>query len=199
MANGRMPASPADRVPTPDPTTLTTVQLDRGLIALRELLEARLFAQDNNLIAVQRVLDKQQEMIDAAILHITTLFGEKFDSVEKQFIERDKRTEQLSIADKTAIAAALQAQKEAAGAQNESNAASVTKQEAAFTKLLDQNQALFQTSMAALTTQLNDLKSKQDRGEGSSRGSSDLWGYIVGVIGVVIGVSMIIVTVLHGH
>ena len=46
-----------------------------------------------------------------------------------QFAERDKRTEQLSLADKTAIAAALQAQKEAAGAQNESNTAAINKME----------------------------------------------------------------------
>jgi hypothetical protein len=65
-------------------------------------------------------------------LQLRELHSERFSSIALQFEERDKRTEQLSVADKTAIAAALQAQKEAAGAQNESNTAAVAKIETNF-------------------------------------------------------------------
>lgn len=187
----------ADRVitggkPDPDPTLLTTQALLREIGSIKELFEAKLNAHDDILNVISKDLGDRQEVIDAAVIHLTTLFEVKFEGVEKQFIERDKRTEQLSLADKTAIAAALQAQKEAAGAQNESNAASVTKQEAAFTKLLDQNQTLFQTAMSALTTQLNDVKSRLDKGEGHSRGANDLWGWIVGTIGLLTAVGALL-------
>lgn len=157
--------------PDPDPTLLTTENLRREIANLKELQETRLSATKAETEALR-------DLILAKIEVLSSVTAQRFASIETQFLERDKRTEQLSLADKTAIAAALQAQKEAAGAQNESNAASVTKQEAAFTKLLDQNQTLFQTAMSALTTQLNDVKSRLDKGEGKSSGSKDVWAYI---------------------
>jgi hypothetical protein len=178
--------------PDPDPTLLTTQSLLREIGNLKELLEARLTAAD----ASGRAL---HELISAKIEVLESVTSQRFSSIETQFEERDKRTEQLSLADKTAIAAALQAQKEAAGAQNESNAASVTKQEAAFTKLLDQNQTLFQTAMSALTTQLNDVKSRLDKGEGVSKGGSDSWAIIIGM--AVIGTMLVgtIGLIVHWH
>jgi len=165
--------------PDPDPTLLTTENLRREIANLKELVETRLGAENSARTALH-------DLILANIQTLADVTTQRFSSIETQFLERDKRTEQLSLADKTAIAAALQAQKEAAGAQNESNAASVTKQEAAFTKLLDQNQALFQTSMSAITTQINDLKSRLDSGEGQDKGKGDLWAWVFGAIGILI-------------
>lgn len=183
--------------PDPDPTLLTTENLRREISHLKELTAEKLETQLTRVDAIEHRLDHKytetaeaiknlHKLILANIETLASVMSQRFESIAIQFTERDKRTEQLSLADKTAIAAALQAQKEAAGAQNESNAASVTKQEAAFTKLLDQNQVLFHTSMSALTTQINDLKSRLDTGEGQSKGKGDMWGYAAGVAGLAI-------------
>ncbi len=92
--------------------------------------------------------------------------AQSFDSINTQFQERDKRTEQLSLADKTAIAAALQAQKEAAGATNESNSVALAKMETNFTKLIEQGSTLVQSVSKNLDDKISDLKGRLDRGEG---------------------------------
>jgi hypothetical protein len=207
----------------PDPSLLTTEALRREIGNLKDQIDVRLSAADTAIKLIQSATDTSRrettdgverasqqlhDLIIAKLDILAKVTSQRFSSIETQFMERDKRTEQLSLADKTAIAAALQAQKEAAGAQNESNAASVTKQEVAFTKLLDQNQALFQTSMSALTTQLNDLKSRLDKGEGQGAGrheersdarnlSTDNRGLVFGVIGAAIGASALILTILN--
>jgi Mg2+ and Co2+ transporter CorA len=88
-------------------------------------------------------------------------------------LERDKRTEQLSLADKTAIAAALQAQKEAAGATNDSIIAVITKMDASFTKLFDQMTNLLSAMQKNTDEKIGDIKqqmsqisSRIDRREG---------------------------------
>ena len=179
--------------PDPDPTLLTTENLRREIANLKELIETRFAANDDS-------RDALHDLILAKIEVLESVTAQRFASIETQFSERDKRTEQLSLADKTAIAAALQAQKEAAGAQNESNAASVTKQEAAFTKLLDQNQTLFHTAMSALTTQLNDVKSRLDKGEGKSSGIGSIGAVAVGVafiISTLVSVAALILALTH--
>lgn len=182
-----MPAPAQIIRPDPDPTLLTTENLRREIANLKELQETRLSASKADTIALH-------DLLLAKIEVLSSVTAQQFEGIAIQFAERDKRTEQLSLADKTAIAAALQAQKEAAGAQNESNAASVTKQEAAFTKLLDQNQTLFQTAMSALTTQLNDVKSRLDKGEGQSSGSRDVWGWVFGAAGIGVAVAALFIT-----
>jgi hypothetical protein len=152
--------------PVPDPTVLTTQQLYREITALREIIEARLDGTDKIIGILQDHLDQRQVQINAAVVHLQKLHEEKFGSIATQFIERDKRTEQLSLADKTAIAAALQAQKEAAGATNESNSVALTKMETNFAKLIDQGQTLLQSVVRNTDEKINDLKSRLDRGEG---------------------------------
>jgi len=183
--------------PDPDPTLLTTENLRREIANLKDQVDTRIDLNDEAIklarIATDKAVNDVYKLILANIETLASVTAQRFESISIQFAERDKRTEQLSLADKTAIAAALQAQKEAAGAQNESNAASVTKQEAAFTKLLDQNQALWTSGLASLTTQLNDLKSSRDRGEGASTGKGDLWGFIVGAAGILIAIAALFV------
>jgi len=83
-------------------------------------------------------------------------------------MDRDKRTEQLGLADKTAIAAALQAQKEAAGAQIEMSAAANAKMETTFSKQIEQTQALLQEVRRSTDSKIDDLKSRLDKGEGKT-------------------------------
>lgn len=150
-----------DLIPRPDPTFLTTEQLHREIEALGVLFDAKLKALED-------------------------LHEQKFRGIETQFIERDKRAEQLSVADKTAIDAALKAQKEAAGATNESNIAAMAKNDASVTKQIDGIAALITTITKGFDDKISDLASRLDRGDGHGKGLKDGWGYIVGAVAVAI-------------
>lgn len=194
---------PGGSVPVPDPTVLTTQQLMRAvekteeivlarLHGVRENFETRLNGMDRAIALLQQSNDKIPDHILASVDRLQELHQEKFASIAVQFAERDKRTEQLSLADKTAIAAALQAQKEAAGAQNESNAAANVKMETNFAKLIDQGQALLLEVRRNTEAQINDIKSRLDKGEGRGKGMSDGYGWIIGAIGALAGIAGIV-------
>lgn len=158
--------------PLPDPTTLTTQQLRREIDLLESAVNTRFEGMDKAIQLLQQFSDKSPTtaVLEQQIAALAALGEEKFRGVEKQFTERDKRTEQLSLADKTAIAAALQAQKEAAGAQAETNSAATAKQELAFTKLLEQIQQTQSATNRATEDKVNALTGRLDRGEGAGSG-----------------------------
>jgi hypothetical protein len=189
MASDQAPQpQPMITFPVSDPSALTTDQLRRETRALRELVSTRLDAMDKAVqllqatvdrqptpsvlqertVALEKVVEQKFQTIEKQLASAAEIEAEKFEGVARQFIERDERTEQLSIADKTAIAAALQAQKEAAGATNESNSVALTKMEGNFTKLIDQGQALIASVVKNTDEKINDLKSRLDRGEGKT-------------------------------
>jgi hypothetical protein len=190
--------------PVPDPTVLTTQQLLRENSMLKELLETRLNGMDTAIKLVQFATDKIPSLVDEKVTHLKELHTEKFvsvdtkfsevekrteqhfDGIATQFIERDKRTEQLSIADKTAIAAALQAQKEAAGATNDSNTTANNKTETNFTKLIEQTQTLLQAVTRNTDEKINDLKSRLDTGEGKTSVSDPAIADAVRQLGVLV-------------
>lgn len=162
-----------------DPTILTTEQSEKAVACLREVVEARMDGMDKAYDRRGVVIDNIPQLIRQEVERLTKLHDERFHSVEKemetrfegvatQFLERDKRTEQLSLADKTAIAAALQAQKEAAGATNESNSVALGKMEAAFTKLIDQQGIALGSLDKTISDKINDVKGRLDRGEGKT-------------------------------
>lgn len=199
---------PNGTVPNPDPTVRTVEQLQREIAATREIVEAngkatrevletRLGGMDKAIELLQKAADKIPQHVKDEVAQLRELHEEKFTSVSRQieiqfggiatqFQERDKRTEQLSIADKTAIAAALQAQKEAAGSTNESIIAVITKMESSFTKLFDQNQTLLQTMTKNIGDQINDLKSRLDKGEGKTSVSDPAVADAVRQLGIVV-------------
>lgn len=158
-----------DLLPRPDPTTLTTEQLHREIAALAEVFNAKMELQN-----------------------------EKFRGIDTQFAERDKRTEQLSLADKTAIAAALQAQKEAAGATYESITAAIAKSEVGFTKQIDGLGTLIASITAGFDSKISDLTARLDRGDGHGSGLKDGWGYIVGAGGLLLALVTFVASRLGG-
>src|SRR5579859_5246367 len=122
-----------DLRPVPDPTVLTTQQLQREIGTSRELVEAlasgmqrvfetRLDAMDKAIQLLQAETDRAPARIVQVVDHLRSVHDEKFRSIDKQFLERDTRTEQTSRDSKVAVDAALQAAKEAVGEQNKSNA-----------------------------------------------------------------------------
>jgi hypothetical protein len=200
MTDEMAPAKPTQVVPVPtDPTVLTRALIREGLDNLKEQIVGRLDAMDKaasmlheDYVRVPTLLDRAvketRELLTAKIYTLESVFAEKFTRIETQFVERDRRTEQLSLADKTAVAAALQAAKEAVGAQNTSNSIAIAKSESSTVESIKQLQALFTSSIAALQNQVTDIKERIDRGEGHARGIGDGWGYLVGAAGAVWGI-----------
>lgn len=215
------PITTTDSRPVPDPTSLTTQQLNAAVGGLREVFEVRLAAMDRavdilqttanksptigevyakheeRFVASERLikdatakLDTRHSEIIHEVTHLRELLSERFNTVratisgmdevgdqrfariDGQFTERDKRTDQLSLADKTAVAAALQAAKEAVGAQNTSNSIAIAKSESSTVESIRQLQTLFNSAIAAVNDKLNDVRSRIDRGDGNTSGQS---------------------------
>ena len=213
--------------PVPDPTELTTQQLATAISSQRDLFETRLEAMDKAVMVLQSMANRSPTIgevytkfnekfaaIEQLLSAMDNISKERFLRIDQQFIERDKRTDQLTLASSTAIAAALQAQKEAAGETQKSSAAAIAKSETSTSESIKQLQALFQTSIGGLTTQLLDLKSRLDKGEGQGVGkvnatddyryeqgvrrveTTDNRGLIFGIVGSVIGFGALLITLI---
>jgi hypothetical protein len=190
-------------VPVPDPTALTTDQLRREISALREVVMIRIDGVESNAMTLKETLNNRKEEIDASALALRELLkseinklaivtDEKFSGVSNQFIERDKRTDQLTVAAQTAVTAAFAAQKEAVSEQNKSNSLAINKSEQATAESLRQLQTLFISDSKATNDKIDDLKGRLDRGEGHGKGVSDFTGWIFGAVGMVVGVVALI-------
>jgi len=168
-------------VPIPDPTVLTTQALLREVAALKELSDTKFEAIDKRLDILSTTLATRDTAIATASQHLRELMfselekvkivaDEIFQRIDVQFVERDKRTEQLSLASSTAIAAALQAAKEAVGAQNTSNSIAIAKSETSTFESLRQLRELFLSETKSINDKVDDLKTRVDRSEASSVG-----------------------------
>lgn len=143
---------------------------DPGIKGLREVLEARLDGMDRAINLVHEAQSRVPSEVDVKVLHLERLHGEKFDSVQVQFQERDVRAERESRDNKVAIDAALQAAKEAVTEQTKSFALAADKSEAAIAKQIDGIQILVRTSVEALNDKIADLKERMALIQGSGSG-----------------------------
>lgn len=174
---------------------------------VRELVIAAMQRQDDLRKAdaklFQSGLQALRDFIEARLGGMDAALAEKFGGIANQFAERDKRTEQLSLADKTAIAAALQAQKENAASTYEALIAANAKTEAGFTKQIDAIVALNTTANKGLEDKITAIGSRIDRGEGSQVGvaahssaqRSEV-GMYVGIIGLAAAVIIPLIMLL---
>lgn len=135
-------------------------------------------------------------IVMAAVNALQNLHDEKFVSIQTQFRERDTRAEQTAKDNKTSIDAALQAAKEAVSEQNKSNTLAIDKSEAAFTKQIDQIGTLIATTKEAIDGQINDMKTRLTTIESHGSGVKDGFGYIVGGVGLLVGVLSVVGFVL---
>lgn len=129
--------SPLERSvkPDPDPTLLTTENLRREILGLRELLEQKISAEHD-------------------------LSTQQFALIERQRVEQKQDT-------KTAVDAALSAQKEAVHEQTLASDKAISKSEQGTTKQIDQLASNFDTAIKGQTTQIDDLKERMTRVEQS--------------------------------
>jgi hypothetical protein len=195
--------SQAAFTPIPDPTVLTTQQLQReistaremvesAVSSLRQIIETRLSGMDRAIELLQAQSDRLPGHIAAEVSQLQKLHEEKFKSIATQFSERDTRTEQTSRDSKVAVDAALQAAKEAVGEQNKSNALAIAKSEATFTKQIDQIGVLISTGQKATDDKIDDMKSRLQAIESQKKGGGEMWVLIVGIAGfLMLGLSAV--------
>lgn len=183
---------------TSDPTSLTTAQILREVSLVKDLVEARLDGMDKAVIILQDTASRSPTVQEISLQN-----AERFSSIDKQFGERDVRTQQSAEAATTAVNAALQAQKESAGKQAEAFQEATSKSEQQFTKQIDQQGELLRTEVRGLVTQINELKDRFNRGEGKGEGvdkhanDSRLWiGVLIAIASLMIGVCGIVIAVL---
>ncbi len=179
--DNRVAGLPTDRFggPTVDPTRNVLDLFEAGAKAAAELRTAdQRYAE----LSIKRADDlRASEDRHAAeqFTHLYTLHEQRisslltkldirFEAVQMQFHERDKRTEQVALSDKTAVVAALQAQKESAASTNEATSAALLKMENSFGRSIEQGQELLRSNFANLTGSLNEIKGRLDRGEGKT-------------------------------
>jgi hypothetical protein len=221
------PNTSYSNIPIPDPTEITAreiakvkaelkqdfiseiTHLKESLNVARQLkqdaVNARLDAMEKATALLHENASRFPTILDKETVNIRALFEEKlngiltrFDGIAVQFRERDIRTDQDKIAASTAVNAALQAQKEAAGAQNESNAAAITKSENSFTKEIDGLKALIATTKDSTNSQVQNLTGRMDRGEGGAQGAHQNMGTILSMAAVAISVLAIIASLYLG-
>ena len=173
----------------------------RELATRIESVEKAVALAHDDLVRVPTNVDKAigglKEFLDERISANDRVGFEKFRGIAVQFTERDERAAQLVVqqkdaADKLAkasadnIAAALLAQKDTADKSEKSILISLAEQK-----------TLLQADIGALNGTINDLKSRIDRGEGQSKGTSDVWGYIVGVGGLILALVALMFSVFN--
>lgn len=135
--------------PTPDPTVLTTENLRREIKGLRELLEEK--------------INGEARLLRAEIAANARLSEQQFELVERQRVEQKADT-------KTAVDAALSAQKEAVKEQTSASERAIAKSESGTSNQLQQLGDNFKTANNGLVTSLDDLKERVGRVENRGLG-----------------------------
>ena len=194
----------------PDPTVLTTQQLERGLDAERDyvmgevrVLEERLHGMDKATSLLSETVNRVPTDMQVAIGNLKELHNERFSSIETQFAERDTRQERESRDNKVAVDAAFAAQKEAASEQNKSNTLAIDKSERQQVDAIAKQADLNKSKTDAIDTQVNDLKerltvletARRTENTGTDQKRLDL-GVLISVAAVFVAIISVIVVVL---
>ncbi len=184
MPAEELPTGGGARVPVPDPTVLTTEQLVRSIQNVRELMEAeqrgvgiRLEGIDGSLKRLQDERLEIPKLIDREVSHSRILTQAHHDGLKELFVEKFAAlatlTDKLSLANATALTAALSAAEKAVGAQNRSSSLAITKSEQGMQEALKQLQTTFQTEIKGITSLMATMQSRLDRGEAGETGRRD--------------------------
>lgn len=151
-----------DLVPRPDPTLLTNAAVReasevarRELSALREILEARMDRMDAERGLLLKIMDERSAEID------------------RRFTERDLRFTERDHARQDAVRTALDAAKDLGDARDAAADKAIEKFEASVREQIAQIGELAESGRQQLSTQIQALKERMDRGEGGTVGAKD--------------------------
>ncbi len=178
MSDTRFPSN----IPIPDPSLITAQEIARSRIESRDEFRTALEAQRDFLIATGTARHEKAllriEGVEYSIVLLEKLINEKLDSIGKRFDavqtqlrERDHRFADDKTYVAAALSSALTAQKEMTLAQNECNERAANKTEISFTKEIDGLKVLINAMREATQTDITNLTSRLDRGDGTFQGS----------------------------
>lgn len=163
--------------PVPDPTTLTTQQMQREIAALKEVVFTRLDAMDKAVDLFKADLVRVPTDTDKQVGNLREFFLETFKAVEQRIAGLESLTnekfagiQQQFSGNSTALAAALQAQKEAAGEQTRNLTQNIEKSETSTKEQITKQGELLNTRTEGLLVQVNDLKNWRSTMEGLGLG-----------------------------
>jgi hypothetical protein len=179
--------------PVTDPTVLTTQAQERAIAALRELFDAKLAALKDEVTVQKKTLESSDArlvlrldgvpaVIDAQLAHTQRLMEERFNSIDKQFHERDERGVQLATSAKQAI-----------DTQNFNNAALFTELKSTFAKQIEALQSNQASELKGLASTVSIIKDAQTASDNRSVGIGSSWGVLVGAVGIIVGVGSLFV------
>lgn len=148
----------ADNVPLSRVRFMSDI-VDREITKSNSVINARIEGIEHGIATFRDDLVRVPTAVDRAILSLRELLESVIKSNANISYEHFLRVE-----------SSLQGQKDAAGETQKSSAAAISKAEKATSESITQLQTLFQTSIAGLSTQISDVKSRLDKGEGSGVG-----------------------------
>jgi hypothetical protein len=188
----------SDRLPTPDPTILTTQALSRAVSAERDYVNGRVSAVEERLHAIDvatrllnETVNRTPTDITKEVTHLRELMQVELRSVSNQFAERDTRSERESRDNKLAVDAAFAAQEKQSRAQNESNGEAIRKSELATSDTIKTNQELAMTKIEGIDKLLNETRlivtgliSSRQGGQETKAGIYALAGFVAVLISI---------------
>jgi len=188
--------------PRPDPTKLTTEQLNREIGSLDKVITTRLDGMDRAIILFNenltrvptdtdkqvqglkglleerlRGMDKAQSLLQTIFDHLPELVDDRIEALKslhsEMFASIQTRFLEQKVDSKVAVDAALQAQKEAASQQNVSFALSINKSESAFKEQMVQLQTLIAQQGKNSADKIDDIKQRVTAMESSKQATSE--------------------------
>lgn len=243
--------SPTVIRPIPDPTVLTTQQLNREIGKERDISDAKFAEINRALDSLEKEIRNVENRSHADVRNLKHLLYDHFKSYDERYAshkqlnekadEENKRYIDMTASGITAqivglkayhdegartiehrfdlmerditrrvmdtkatIEAAFVASKEASSEQSKSNAIAVSKSEAAFSDQIKQLNINLQTITNAVNDKIDDVKDRVNlveqaykSGEGHTKGVGDMWGWVVGFIGVFSTIVTLVIMVME--
>jgi hypothetical protein len=200
----------------PDPTTLTHDLVLRAVASSREILEARL---DGNDKALDRLDHSTDARLAAAVIQVKEFYAEKFHTVgtrldftkemiednrrgvEERFLLLKEQTIRVAADVKSTVEAAFAHSSVTAEHQNDANTLASQKQDAAFTKQIDQLALAIQQVAKANDEKLNDLKDRigtlESRGSGARQQRQDSSAWLFAILAAAPAWIILVIDMLH--
>lgn len=184
--------------------------LERKVLTRLDAMDKATALQHENLSRVPTEMDRQvqhlREVLIVKIGEVAAVSGQRFERIDNQFVERDKRSDQAAMSGQKAIDAGLLTQKEAAAENTKSMTAAINKSEAAFAEAIKQLQTLSQSESKATNDKIAVVVSRIDKGEGVSRGTADQTATqqgdsrnFIAISAIVVAAAIAIASIIYAH
>ena len=178
--------------------------LDRTVAAQAELraaqlhvVDTRLDAMDKAAIVLSETVTRMPTQLEVAVAQINELHNVKFAAISDRFELLDRQTVREKAAAELALAAAFNAQKEAAAATNNSNAEAIRVNQSSTAKQIETNQIAgarqietindgLRAASRAMGDKLDDLKDRVNRIEAGAAGATNQKGDVYRLISAAI-------------